>query len=231
MMNELINVDGQHGFVMLVDAMQIDPTKKVAYSARLSFGNEESQKPHSALVTHLAEEQHTSPFRHSPISLLVQAPEFVARQWYKHVVGGPYSFNDTGWNEISGRYVEYDKFYVPDEFYCQSKVNKQGSTDEVNAYSAYYRGWMIGSIESTVYMYNKMIANGVAKEQARLILPMSLYTRFVWTPTQQAVYHFVKLRVKKDAQREIRAYANVVNTICESHYGESWKALQESDGI
>jgi thymidylate synthase (FAD) len=228
-LNETFPVDGQYGFIIFHDAMLRDPSDKVAQAARVSYGNEDSEKPSQKLISFLAREEHTSPFRHSPISIIVQCPEFVARQWYKHVVGGPYSFVDTGWNEISGRYVEYDKFYVPPAFYMQSKSSKQGSTDTVSDDSEYYRGWAIGAAESLTTMYQRMIAAGIAKEQARTILPMSLYTRFMWTATEQALHHFVRLRNKPDAQREIRQYAAVLDHICSQHYGVSWDALKEAD--
>lgn len=224
------DVDGQHGFIVFHDCMQRDPSDKVAQAARVSYGNEDSEKPSQRLIEFLAREEHTSPFRHSPISIIVQCPEMVARQWYKHVVGGPYAFVDTGWNEISGRYVEYDKFYIPPELYGQSKSSKQGSTDTPVTDSPLFRGWMLGAVESLTVIYQRMIAAGVAKEQARLILPVSLYTRFMWTASQQALYHFVRLRTKPDAQREIRAYAAVLDDICAQHYGISWQAMKDAEG-
>jgi thymidylate synthase (FAD) len=223
------DVDNQHGFIMFHDAMQRDPSDKVASAARVSYGNEDSEKPTQGLIQRLAEEEHTSPFRHSPISIIVQCPEFVARQWYKHVVGGPYSFVDTGWNEISGRYVAYDKFYIPPVLYNKAKISKQGSSNTENDDTPFFRGWMIGAVESLNMMYERMLASGIAKEQARMILPMSLYTRFMWTASEQAMFHFVRLRTKPDAQREIREYAAVLDTICAQHYGMSWQALKEAD--
>lgn len=224
------DVDGQHGFIVFHDAMQQDPSDKVAQAARVSYGNEQSNRPSLSLIQRLAEEEHTSPFRHSPISIIVQCPEFVARQWYKHVVGGPYSFVDTGWNEISGRYVAYDKFYIPPTLYYKATISKQGSSDVVHDDSASLRESMVNALNVLVETYQHLLAAGVAKEQARLILPMSLYTRFMWTASQQALFHFVRLRSKPDAQREIREYAAVLDTICAQHYGVSWQALKESDG-
>jgi len=220
-----IDVDGQHGFVILDDHMVRPPSDKIGRSARVSFGNEDADKPNAPLIKWLASNNETSPFRHSPITLCVQTPEFVARQWYKHVVGGPYAYVDTPWNEISGRYVVYDKFYIPPDLYHQSKSNKQGSTNEIHPDSAYYRGWMQGTVESLKHMYDQMVNAGVAKEQARMILPLNLYTRFFWTPSQLALMHFVQLRTKPNAQREIRQYAEAVNEICMLVYGESWQIL------
>lgn len=228
MIGTRIDVDGQHGFVEIDDHMIRNPNEKIARAARVSFGNEDSEREYDGLINYLAIERETSPFRHSPMTLVVQCPEFVARQWYKHVVGGPYAYVDAPWNEISGRYVTYDKFYIPPDLFEQSKRNKQGSTDTVHADSAYYRGWMIGTVESLKTMYDRMVAAGVAKEQARMILPLNLYTRFHWTPSELALYHFCELRTKPNAQREIRAYATAVNELCLAYYGESWQALKDN---
>jgi len=231
MIGERIDVDGQHGFIELDNHMVRPPYESIARAARVSFGNEDSQKPHEPLIKWLADNWETSPFRHSPITLIVQCPEFVARQWYKHAVGGPYTYQDTPWNEISGRYIVYDKFYIPDAFYHQAKTNKQGSTDEVHADSEYYRGWMIGTVDSLRYMYEQMVAKGIAKEQARMILPINYYTRFYWTPSQLALVHFVALRSKPNAQREIRQYAEAVHEMCARFYGDPWHRLMEKHGV
>lgn len=227
MIGERIDVDGQHGFIELDDHMVRLPSEKIARAARCSFGNEDSQKPNERLIHWLADNNETSPFRHSPITLIVQCPEFVARQWYKHAVGGPYTYQDTPWNEISGRYVVYDKFYIPPALYHQAKTNKQGSTDEVHHDSAHYRDVMSGAVESLKLMYNQMVDAGIAKEQARMILPINYYTRFHWTPSQLALVHFVMLRSKPNAQREIRQYADAVNDLCARVYGYAWHELIE----
>jgi len=222
-----IDVDGQHGFVEIDDHMVRNPNEKIARTARVSFGNEDSERDYDSLIKYLTREYETSPFRHSPVTFVVQCPEFVARQWYKHVVGGPYAYVDTPWNEISGRYIVYDKFYIPPDLYAQSKSNKQGASDEVHPDSEYFRGQMIGTVESLKLIYDRMVAAGVAKEQARMILPLNLYTRFHWTPSELALFHFCKLRTKRTAQREIRAFATAINELCHEYYGESWPAMKE----
>jgi thymidylate synthase (FAD) len=78
-----------------------------------------------------------------------------------------------------------------------------------------------------VAAYNRMIETGVAKEEARMILPLSTYTRFYWTASQQALWHFVQLRRATGAQAAIRLYAEAVNEICSIHYGDAWQAIQE----
>jgi thymidylate synthase (FAD) len=227
-LNSYIDVDSQHGFVVFHDAMQRDPSDKVAQAARVSYGNEDSEKPTQSLIAKLADEQHTSPFRHSPITLIVQCPEFVARQWYKHIVGAEYTFKDSGWNEISGRYIQYDKYYIPPMLYRKAHISKMGSSSEIHERSDEWLISMSKAMRESMNIYNAMINDGVSKEQARTILPMNLYTRFMWTASQQTLFHFCKLRTAPDAQREIREYAVAINYICTEHYGISWQALTDS---
>lgn len=227
-LDDRFDVDGQHGFIVFENRMERDASLTVARAARTSYGNEHSERPAQGLITKLADEQHTSPFRHSPISLTVQCPEFVARQWYKHIIGGEYTFKDTGWNEISGRYIEYDKIYIPPTLYQKARISKLGSSGDAHERSAHWVAEMERLMDENVVLYQLMVSDGVAKEQARAVLPMSFYTRFTWTASEQALHHFCKLRTAPDAQREIREYAVVIDRICSGHYGTSWKALTES---
>jgi thymidylate synthase (FAD) len=227
-LDDKFDVDGQHGFIVFENRMERNPSNTVARAARTSYGKENSEKPTEGTIAKLADEEHTSPFRHSPISLTVQCPEFVARQWWKHIVGGEYSFKDTGWNEISGRYIEYDKIYVPPTLYRKARISKLGSSGDAHERSAHWVDEMERLTSESVELYHSMVRDGVAKEQARAMLPMSFYTRFMWTASEQALFHFVRLRTAPDAQREIREYAAVVDHICSQHYGISWKELVES---
>jgi len=211
--------------------MKIDPTLKTVNMARGSLGKwvVELQDKDISLVWHLGNEEHTSPFRHSPITLFVQCPEFVARQWYKHVIGGEYTFKDNAWNEISGRYIVYDQFWIPDEFHMQARIKKAGGTSEVHPQSDFLREHYISAQKVAIETYKMLISEGVAREEARTLLPLGVYTSFFWTTSQQALRHFVRLRTAKDAQIHIRKYAEVINTICEAHYGESWRAFQDGE--
>ena len=119
------------GYIELIDTLGDDLTPVNA--ARVSFGgksNRFSQKDRR-LSKFLIKNKHFSPFRHQHIQVIIKAPEFVMRQWYKHVVGIETTSNhptkDHAWNEISGRYVPYDDFYEPTEFRKQSDDNKQAS--------------------------------------------------------------------------------------------------------
>jgi len=211
------------GFVQLIDHMGSDLS--VVNAARVSFGKrkETFEDGDEKLVRYLASHEHTSPFRHTAITLHVKAPIFVFRQWMKHRIGSEF-------NEISGRYVEFpeDEFYVPQVFRRQAKVNKQGSEGEIDApdrtraletYLAACRG--------SVAQYKELIALGVCKEQARCVLPLGLYSEVYWTVSLQAVAHFIHLRTDSHAQWEIQQYAHAVRRVVEELFPVGLKALLE----
>ena len=220
-----IDVDNQHGFVELVDWMTVNPSEKITDAARVSYDKDGAHDPEkdARLIARLAKDGHWSPFRHSPVTLMVSCPEFVARQWYKHVVGSSYAFVDTGWNEVSQRYSEILNAYYPDVVHFQSSVSKQGSADAMDELHAIQ---LRESIETSMLHYHYLIAHGMSREEARMALPLAVYTRFYWTASQQALKHFVSLRTHSTAQSHIRFYADAVNTICDHHYGQAWKAFE-----
>ena len=123
------------GFIEVIDHLGDDLT--VVNSARVSFGKRKTmyEDGDRKLVTFLAKNKHYSPFRHMIVQFHIKAPEFVMRQWYKHVVGiettSSSATKDHAWNEISGRYVVYEEeFYCPSVYRKQSEDNKQASVNE-----------------------------------------------------------------------------------------------------
>tara|TARA_R100000008_G_scaffold42298_1_gene24421 strand:- start:224 stop:922 length:699 start_codon:yes stop_codon:yes gene_type:complete len=201
------------GFIEVVDSLGNDLT--VVNSARVSFGKRKTKfdKSDERLVRYLAKYKHYSPFRHLQVQFHIKAPEFVMRQWYKHVVGIETTSNgstkDHAWNEISGRYVEYDEFYEPTEFRKQSDDNKQASEGLIELQSSTNSLWK-NTHDIIITTYNEMLERGMAKEQARCILPLTLYTEVYWTASFQAVMNFIELRNEKTAQIEIQDYAKVL---------------------
>lgn len=144
----------------------------------------------------------------------------------KHVVGG--NFNDTGWNEVSQRYTEQHMFHFPDEFRKQSANNKQGSDPDEKLSSITQDTAQLtyqDAINTSLYAYDKLRTLGVAREMARMVLPLSVYTEFVWTASLQAVVHFCKLRNHEGAQVEIQEYAVAVEELCRPIVPHSWDAL------
>lgn len=206
------------GFVEIVDVMGSDLS--VVNSARVSFGKKtEKIRPRDEkLIKYLWEHNHSSPFRHATLQFHIKAPIFVLRQWMKHQVG-------CSWNEISGRYVEFDyEYYTPSHFRVQSKDNKQGSegavdlTTEQQAQEIYWN-----SCDSAMQNYSALLNMGVCKEQARMVLPLNLYSECYWTASLQAVMHFLKLREDSHAQWEIQEYARSIREISKEHFPISLK--------
>jgi len=201
------------GFIEVVDSLGNDLT--VVNSARVSFGKRKTywDKSDERLVRYLAKHKHYSPFRHLQVQFHIKAPEFVMRQWYKHVVGIETTSNssakDHAWNEISGRYVPVEDYYIPSVFRKQSEDNKQASEGEIESQELADMIWT-STLKSTTDAYEGLLKLGVAKEQARVILPLSQYTEVYWTASFQAVMNFIELRNEKTSQIEIQEYAKVL---------------------
>lgn len=221
-----------HGFVELVASMGDDLT--VVNSARVSFGKRKNELSEGdrKLIKYLADHQHWSPFRHVQLQFHCKVPEFVARQWYKHVVGIAYTESatvDHAWNEISLRYVdagEFDYYTPAPGFRKQSEDNKQASTDELvadpsGALKQAYREHCDGALK----LYQQLVESGVAKEQARGVLPLNIYTEFYWTVSLQALVNFIKLRQHAGAQYEIRVYADALEQLVKQVVPASYEAL------
>lgn len=206
----------------------------IVNDARQSF-DAESPKFSSRdqkLLNYLVAHKHTSPFRGVVFKWHVKAPLFVARQWWKHVIGGNYANDQLGWNEKSFRYCSADdeQYYMPNQFREQSPSNKQASlgplspSRQTEAEAAYTQA--IDAIKSS---YKALLDAGVSKEQARGILPVCHYTSFVWTCSLQALLHFISLRASHDAQGEIRAYADGLANIAYSIVPEAFEAFYNND--
>ena len=223
------------GFVEVIDTLGDDLT--VVNSARVSFGKRKTKwdKGDERLVRYLAKHKHHSPFRHLQIQFHIKAPEFVMRQWYKHVVGIETTSNsstkDHAWNEISGRYVEYDEFYQPEVYRKQSEDNKQASEGQFEKSEYDYQfvdiNWT-NAHESCVSAYKQLIEIGMAKEQARCILPLTLYTEVYWTASFQSVMNFIELRDEKTSQWEIQEYAKVIKQLCLTSFPKITKLWLEN---
>lgn len=220
-----------HGFVELVDSMGDDLT--VVNSARVSFGKRKTELSagDKKLIKYLADHKHWSPFRHVQLQFHCKVPEFVARQWYKHVVGIAYTEQQTvdhAWNEISLRYVDASEFnyYVPDGLRKQSEDNKQASVDEcVEDPNGELLGAYRDHCQQALDLYNRMVNAGVAKEQARGLLPLNIYTEFYWTVSLQALVNFIHLRQHPGAQYEIRLYADALEKLTRDVVPVSYDAL------
>jgi len=216
------------GFVEVIDSLGSDLT--VVNSARVSFGKRKEvyDKSDRALVRYLAKHKHFSPFRHMVVQFHLKAPEFVMRQWYKHVVGiettSSYPTKDHAWNEISGRYTPVSDYYIPEIWRKQSEDNKQASEGELDKLqqkrmSHLYERYLF-EVER---VYDTMVDAGMAKEQARVVLPLSQYTEVYWTASFQAIMNFIELRDETTAQWEIQEYAKCLKEMMYDIYPETVK--------
>ena len=223
------------GFIEVVDSLGNDLT--VVNSARVSFGKRKKKwdKSDERLVRYLAKYKHYSPFRHLQVQFHIKAPEFVMRQWYKHVVGiettSSSSTKDHAWNEISGRYVPVEDFYYPSVWRKQSDDNKQASEGVLDDLQQKRMDGVFNEYMRQVEMaYDRMIDAGMAKEQARIILPLNQYTEVYWTASFQAIMNFIELRNEKTSQIEIQEYAKVLLDLMRDVYPMTTKLWSEAHG-
>ena len=214
------------GYVRLVEHMGSDLS--VVNAARVSFNKESQELKESdkKLIKFLIDNNHFSPFRHCNLEFEIYAPLMVARQWWKHIVGGNHHEIDTGWNESSRRYVtEEPEFYFPSVWHKQSVNKKQGASGEMynqEAWTLYYTNM----VEKATNDYHHAVQCGMAVEQARAFLPAYfMYIRWRWNASLQAVLHFLDLRVSHEAQFEIQEYAKAIQQLTEPLFlftFESW---------
>ena len=190
-------------------------------------------KSDERLVRYLAKHKHYSPFRHLQVQFHIKAPEFVMRQWYKHVVGIETTSNssakDHAWNEISGRYVEVEDFYYPSVWRKQSEDNKQATEGAVEDQDVARHHWDTAMFHAT-QQYEKLLQMGVGKEQARAILPLNQYTEVYWTASFQGIMNFIELRDEKTSQWEIQEYAKVMKKLMLDVFPETTKIWAETHG-
>lgn len=171
------------------------------------------------LINYLARHNHFTPFTHCVITLRETVPIFVARQRFKHTVGFTY-------NEISRRYVDdTPEFYTPDVWRKRAENVKQGSSDEgidLQAATKYEYEMFLRKAEE---LYNEMLFDGVAPEQARMVLPQSMMTSYYVTGSLYAFARAYNLRSDEHSQKEIQDLAAQWNQIIEPLFPHSWKAL------
>jgi thymidylate synthase (FAD) len=202
------------GFVELQDHMGGDT--QVVNSARVSYGKQVDtlSDKDKRLIKRLISDKHVSVLRSTVFTFRVACPLAIRNQWYRHVIGGAYANDQIGWNEISRRYTAVNRqYYIPADFRGQDPNNKQASVPLEKDEQDMLRELFTASLELAEKNYEELLAMGVAREQARMILPQCLYTEFLWTASLQAVIHFLELRDKPEAQWEIVAYAQGIRSL------------------
>jgi thymidylate synthase (FAD) len=167
------------------------------------------------LIKYLAKHNHISPFGHCFASFHIKAPIFVARQLVKHKF--------LRWNEVSRRYVDEEpEFYVPDVWRGRSADKKQGSDGVVDLDQHYPPQQYF--VDANEY-YLDLLAEGVAPEQARMVLPQSTMTEWYWSGSLDAFASMCNLRLKEDTQYETRLVAQQIGKVMGEIFPYSWEAL------
>lgn len=211
----------------LIDFMGSDD--RVADAARVSYDKIASNytpEQNDRLIAFLAREGHWTPFSHVMITMRETVPIFVARQRFKHMVGFTY-------NEVSRRYVSDEpSFFEPKEWRKAAENKKQGSSDESITYL--HNGQRIDAqyenvVDACHLLYDRMIESGVAPEQARMVLPQSMYTSYYCTGSLAAWARAYKLRIDPHSQKEIQDLAYQWGEIIGSipSLQNSWAALSQ----
>ena len=214
-----------HGFVRLDDAMADDLS--VANSARVSFGRRKDELDDSdrGLIRFLMRERHGTPFEHNSFRFHIRCPIFVAREWFRHRVGS--------FNEFSMRYARaMDDFYVPDAEDVRTQVGKPGaySFEQVEPDLAEETREQLREVYDAAYAaYERLVEQGVARELARAVLPMGVYTEFYWTINARSLMNFLSLRAADSAQREIRRYAEACERYLAEHMPVTYGAFVVND--
>lgn len=212
-----------HGFIRLVDHMGGDDA--IVQSARVSYGRGTKKVSQDrGLIRYLMRHRHTTPFEMVEFKFHAKMPIFVARQWVRH--------RTANINEYSLRYSEArDEFYIPkkEDIHFQSKLNKQGREmekvpDELKEKVIKYFKEIS---EKSFALYSELSEDGIAKELARSILPVNLYTEWYWKNDLHNIFHFLSLRMDDHAQYEIRVYANAMASIVKKIVPIAYEAFED----
>lgn len=198
------------GFVRLVDYMGGDA--RIVQAARVSYGEgTKTVREDGALIDYLLRHQHTSPFEQVILTFHIKLPIFIARQWIRHRTARV--------NEISGRYsIMKEECYVPvpEDIAYQSTDNKQGRSDDpVPQEQIEEITSLLKKQQNDAFSgYSDLISRNIARELARINLPLSTYTEWYWQIDLHNLFHFLRLRCDSHAQKEIRVYAEILLDIC-----------------
>lgn len=244
-----------HGFVRYIDSMGTD--ERIVEAARISYkspskGEDQDKK----LLKYLWKNKHTSPFEMVKLTLNIKMPIFVMRQYVRHRM--------QNLNEVSARYTELpEEFYIPEKWRAQDVKNKQGSIS-VDEFDEKYMHLNSGAFmpsnsdfeltknemfslgmqkycKSSYTFYKELLAMGMAREMARMVLPVNIYTEIYACWDLKNLFHFITLREDAHAQAEIQSYGKAIKAICkelfpwttEAYENFKWKMVdinEEPDG-
>jgi len=209
-----------HGFVRYID--HIGDDRRIVDAARVSYGSErQSEGKDKKLLFRLYRDKHTSPFEMAKITLDIKMPIFVARQYIRHRMQNV--------NEYSARYKELpEEFYIPEKWRKQGgSENKQGSveTEEIN--HTYFEEELKYYCSEAYKCYKHMLDSGIAREMARMILPLNIYTEMWVTWDMKNLLHFITLREDAHAQWEIQQYGKAIKEIAKHFFPWTMEAYEK----
>ena len=210
-----------HGFIRLVDTMPRENLdNSIVQAARVSYGDgTKTSRGDTGLIRYLMRHWHTTPFEMVEFKFHIKMPIYIARQHLRHRTASV--------NEMSARYSIVPKeYYNPDTMRGQSEVNHQGSEGEVSVRSELSDA---GSqhLENSFDIYEKLLEEGVCREQARGNLPQSTYTEFYWKINLHNLMHYLHLRMDSHAQKEIQDYARAMHDLVEPLVPITMKAFMD----
>lgn len=222
---ELLKLDPLEDGISSIELVRVSGSDiDIVNAARVSYGklSTEITDRDKKLISFLMEHDHTSPFEHNQLSYRIKCPLFIARQWMRHRMNS--------YNEISYRYVKAPlEFYIPENWRYQDTQNKQGSVGvfKNEQLTQEYKD----AILEIRKLYDKMLEQGVCREQARGLLPVCTYTEFIFTCNLHSLMHFLKLRLSTGAQYEIRVYAQGLLKLALPHFPVALGAWQKKYGV
>lgn len=217
----------EYGFVRLEDSMADDLS--VVNSARVSFGKRKDNLDDSdiKLVSFLMRNRHGTPFEHNSFRFHIKCPIFVAREWFRHRIGS--------FNEFSQRYSEVQpEFYAPLEDHVRIQTGKPGQYKfkQADLTKAEQVKDLIGNLNMEMWAwYKSLVDDGIAKELARIVLPLTTFTEFYWTINARSLMNFISLRNEETALLEIREYAKLVEIIFKERMPNTYQAFIDCDRI
>jgi len=203
----------------LIDSMGGDLT--AVNAARVSFAKKKDvmDEKDERLIRYLASHKHWTPFGHIILQFRITAPIFVARQWYRHTVG-------FARNEESRRYIRNEpSVFHPTNWRSKPEGSIKQGSGSVHQDSHFWDKDYKNLVDRSLRFYNKMIEDGVAPEQARMVLPQGTETSWVETASLYAYARLCNERMQPDAQVEIRDLAEMVYNECADVAPVSWKEL------
>lgn len=208
------------GYIELIDVMGSDA--RIVACARISYDNEtKGEEADKKLIRYLLKHHHMSPFEQPHVTFRMKAPIFVLRQLMRHRMAN--------WNEVSARYTEVeDDYYVPAVWRGQSKINHQGSSGTINPYNNAVATTAFGrAVYQSLESYRTLLNIGVSRELARAVLPVTMYSKVMFTIDLRNLLNLLAQRDHDGAQEETRLYAKAMRELVSGYFPWTFEALSD----